>query len=190
MFPFNLFPYTNFHDINMDWIIKNLKTLWTKSVFTVNNTPPDQEGNVNLPTVSGMSSVNGIGADGNGNVSIVAKPSLTYYDMQPGDFSVNVYSPSGTVCWRSGVASMIAQFTVWTGVLADSTIATLPNTIPEKCGQVILFGYDDDGIAHRFQIQAGTNVIKTAEAFNDTTHIQMYQTWLTYPSVSIPITAP
>ena len=62
MFPFNLFPYTNFHDINMDWIIKSLKTLWTKSVFTVNNTAPDAEGNVNLAGVSGVTGMTGIGS--------------------------------------------------------------------------------------------------------------------------------
>lgn len=68
----NLFPYSNFHDLNMDWIIKSIKTLFTKSVFSVNNTEPDENGNVNLPTVAGVSSVNGIGADGQGNVQLNA----------------------------------------------------------------------------------------------------------------------
>ena len=67
---FNLFPFTNFHDLNMDWIIKNIKTLWSKAVFTVNNTMPDDNGNVNLPGVSGVTSVNGIGADGQGNIEL------------------------------------------------------------------------------------------------------------------------
>lgn len=66
MFPFNLFPYTNFHELNLDWIIKTLK----KAVYTVNRTEPDENGNVNLPTVAGVSSVCGVGADGNGNVAI------------------------------------------------------------------------------------------------------------------------
>lgn len=66
MFPFNLFPYTNFHELNLDWILSKLKT----AVYTVNRTYPDENGNVNLPTVAGVSSVNGVGADGNGNVQI------------------------------------------------------------------------------------------------------------------------
>ena len=70
---FNLFPFTNFHDLNMDWIIKSIKTLWSKAVFTVNNTMPDENGNVNLPGVSGVSSVNGIGADGSGNIQLDAQ---------------------------------------------------------------------------------------------------------------------
>lgn len=72
---FNLFPFTNFHDLNMDWIIKSIKsikTLVSKAVFSVNNTIPDANGNVNLPTVAGVSSVNGIGADGYGNVQLNA----------------------------------------------------------------------------------------------------------------------
>ena len=69
---FNLFPFTNCHDLNMDWIIQNIKALFSKSVFSVNNTKPDENGNVNLPTVAGVSSVNGIGADGSGNVQLNA----------------------------------------------------------------------------------------------------------------------
>ena len=62
----NLFPYTNFHDLNLDWLLQQLR----KAVFKVNGTAPDEDGNVNLPTVAGVSSVNGIGADGQGNVNV------------------------------------------------------------------------------------------------------------------------
>ena len=58
------FPYTNAHQLNLDWILEYIQTL----PHTVNNTGPDENGNVNLPNVSGMSSWNGIGADGAGNV--------------------------------------------------------------------------------------------------------------------------
>ena len=64
----NLFPYTNFHDLNLDWLLQQLR----KAVFTVNNTEPDANGNVNLAGVSGVTSVNGIGADGSGNISLSA----------------------------------------------------------------------------------------------------------------------
>lgn len=64
----NLYPYTNFHDLNLDWLLQQLR----KAVFKVNNTEPDENGNVNLAGVSGVTSVNGIGADGSGNISIGA----------------------------------------------------------------------------------------------------------------------
>lgn len=61
---FQFFPFTNAHQLNLDWILETLKTF----PRTVNNTYPDEDGNINLPTVAGMSSWNGIGADGSGNV--------------------------------------------------------------------------------------------------------------------------
>lgn len=61
---FQCFPFTNAHQLNLDWILETLKTF----PRTVNNTYPDEDGNINLPTVAGMSSWNGIGADGAGNV--------------------------------------------------------------------------------------------------------------------------
>lgn len=42
------------------------------AVLMVNSTQPDANGNVNLPTVSGVTSVCEVGADGNGNVAINA----------------------------------------------------------------------------------------------------------------------
>lgn len=65
---FNFFPWTNNHQLNLDWILEQL----VKMPLTVNNTHPDPSTrNINLPTVSGMSSWNGIGADGAGNVDPV-----------------------------------------------------------------------------------------------------------------------
>ena len=62
----NKFPYSNFHDINLDWIVSMLR----KAVFTVNGQEPDEKGDINLPTVAGVSSVNGVGPDGAGNISL------------------------------------------------------------------------------------------------------------------------
>lgn len=62
----NDYPYTNFHDLNLDWLIKTLRS----AVYKVNNTEPDADGNVNLAGVSGVTSVNGIGADGAGNIQL------------------------------------------------------------------------------------------------------------------------
>lgn len=209
MFPFNLFPYTNFHDINMDWIIKNLKTLWGKAVFSVNNTTPDEDGNINLPGVSGVSSVDGIGADGAGNVqlgavrsinsltpngsgaiSLVTKPALTYYSMQNTDFSNHVNTASGILCWRSGVASLKMTFTVLAGTSYGDDIVTFPGTFPEKSGEVILIGYDSTMTPYPFSIQAGTGIVVTRGSYAADTTITMYGTWLTYPAVSMDITNP
>lgn len=64
---FNYFPFSNAHELNLDWILEVL----SKFPRSVNNTLPDENGNINLPTVAGMSSWNGIGADGLGNVDPV-----------------------------------------------------------------------------------------------------------------------
>lgn len=61
---FNFFPYSNLHQLNLDWILEQL----SKFPLSVNNTFPDENGNINLPSVASMSSWNGIGADGQGNV--------------------------------------------------------------------------------------------------------------------------
>ena len=62
---FQFFPFSNAHQLNLDWILETI----SKLPWTVNNTYPDEMHNINLPTVAGMSSWNGIGADGAGNVN-------------------------------------------------------------------------------------------------------------------------
>ena len=62
----NRIPYSNFHDLNLDWIVAKLR----KAVFTVNGQTPDEEGEITLPSVAGVSSVNGVGPDGAGNVAL------------------------------------------------------------------------------------------------------------------------
>lgn len=76
---FQFFPFSNAHQLNLDWILEELKTF----PHTVNGTGPDENGNINLPQISGMSSWNEIGADGSGNVDPLEIPyiSLSY---QPG----------------------------------------------------------------------------------------------------------
>ena len=61
------FPYTNAHQLNLDWILHAIK----HQVKSVNNTFPDHVGNINLPGVAGVSSVDMIGADGAGNVELI-----------------------------------------------------------------------------------------------------------------------
>lgn len=85
----SLFPYANFHDINLDWIVAKLR----KAVFTINGQSPDDDGNVNLAQVSGVTTVNGVGADGAGNVQ------LTPADVNalPDSYSAPVQSVQGKV---------------------------------------------------------------------------------------------
>lgn len=82
-----LFPYSNFHDINLDWIVGKLK----KAVFTINGQSPDDEGNVILPAVAGVSSVNGVGPDSLGNVTLTASD----VNALPDSYSAPVQSVQG-----------------------------------------------------------------------------------------------
>ena len=62
MFP--KYPYSDVHQLNLDWILERI----SKAITSVNGTTPDENGNVNLPGIAGVSSVLGIGPDGSGNV--------------------------------------------------------------------------------------------------------------------------
>ena len=53
-----LFPYTNFHDLNIDWLLNKVKQLFNMCVFSVNGVKP-VNGDVSLPNISGVNSVNG-----------------------------------------------------------------------------------------------------------------------------------
>ena len=70
---FNNFPYTNFHNLNLDWIIKTLKLLFNTSVFSVNNVEPDDEGNVTITgaELGAVGTINNI-APVDGNVTLTA----------------------------------------------------------------------------------------------------------------------
>lgn len=111
----NLFPYTNFHDLNLDWLLQQLR----KAVFKVNGTEPDETGNVNLPGVSGVSSVNGVGADGSGNVQITAANVDAVPDsaMDTSVFSMTATSNllpssyiSGLIRTHTAVINLVAVF--------------------------------------------------------------------------------
>lgn len=43
MFPFNIFPYTNFHDLNLDWLLNKVKEL-SEKVNTAGVLPAPLEG--------------------------------------------------------------------------------------------------------------------------------------------------
>lgn len=62
----NGFPFSNFHNLNLDWILEKLR----KAVFTINGQGPDDNGNINLAGVAGVTSVNTVGPDSTGNVTL------------------------------------------------------------------------------------------------------------------------
>lgn len=80
---FQFFPFSNAHQLNLDWILETI----SKLPWTVNNTYPDELHNINLPTVAGMSSWNGIGADGSGNVD----PLETISDLDNAGLDLHFY---------------------------------------------------------------------------------------------------
>ena len=92
----NLFPNTNFHSLNLDWILEKLR----KAVFTVNGQGPDDNGNINLSGVAGVTSVNSIGPDSAGNVT------LTPADVgaMPDSYTAPVASVNG----QTGAVSLSA----------------------------------------------------------------------------------
>lgn len=71
---FNRFPYTNFHELNLDWILERLKELTgTNLVKTVNNESADSNGNISLDASdipNAILSVNSKAPDSDGNVNV------------------------------------------------------------------------------------------------------------------------
>lgn len=90
----------------MNEVITNVNSLNENTVFTVNNikptrgnvnvgtvksvngSTPDESGNVNLPQVSGVTAVDGVGADSQGNVQLNAVKSVN--GIKPVNGNVNV----------------------------------------------------------------------------------------------------
>ena len=68
----NNFPYSDVHNINLDWIIKTVKMLFNSAVFSINGHTPDAEGDVQLTgaELGAVGTVNGKSPDSNGNVEV------------------------------------------------------------------------------------------------------------------------
>lgn len=114
MFGFNFeFPYTNFHDLNMDWILRNIGMIWSKMVQTVNGIEPDDDGNVNVGTVK---TVNGFSPDSNGEVKAGTVR------------SVNGVSPS----------SLPTPGSITLTPMDIGAVKTVNNTSPDAAGNVNL----------------------------------------------------
>lgn len=133
---FNNFPYTNFHNLNLDWIVKTLKLLFSKSVFSVNNVEPDAEGNVTITgaQLGAVGTINNISPDSEGNVTLTASDVGAIATGQ-GVTKVNGISPdasgnvlAGTVRSVNGI-SPASLPTPGSISLTASDVGALPSTI-------------------------------------------------------------
>ena len=129
------FPYTNFHDLNLDWIIKTVKILFNKSVFSINNIEPDDDGNVTITgaELGAIGTVNNI-EPVDGNVTLTASDVGAIATGQ-GVTKVNGFGPdssgnvlSGTVRSINGI-SPASLPTPGNVVLNASDVGALPSTI-------------------------------------------------------------
>lgn len=123
-------------------LVENANTLNEKTVFSVNGiTPtegnvnvgtvksvngsmPDEEGNVNLPQVSGVTSVDGVGADSSGNVPLNAVKRVN--GISPTNGNVNV----GTVKSVNGDSPDNA------GNVNVGTVKSVNSKTPDNAGNV------------------------------------------------------
>lgn len=129
------FPYTNFHDLNLDWIIKTVKILFNKSVFSINNVEPDDDGNVTITgaELGAVGTINNI-APVEGNVTLTASD-VGAVAVGQGVTKVNGFSPNsagevlaGTVRSINGI-SPASLPTPGNVVLNASDVGALPSTI-------------------------------------------------------------
>lgn len=112
------------------------------TVKSVNGSTPDASGNVNLPQVSGVTSVDGVGADSSGNVPLNAVKSVN--GITPTDGNVNV----GTVKSVNGIMPTDGNVNVGTvksvnGATPDSsgnvnagTVKSVNGATPDNAGNV------------------------------------------------------
>lgn len=172
-----LYPYSNFHDINLDWIVGKLK----RAVFTINGQAPDDDGNVNLSQISGVTTVNGVGADGAGNVQ------LTPADVNalPDSYSAPVQSVQGktgnVILSASDVNAMPIGYTApvqsvngqtGTVVLDASDVGALPDTytppvisVNGQTGTVVLDASDVSALPDTTVVPTATSQLVNDSGF-------------------------
>ncbi len=126
---FNRFPYTNFHELNLDWILERLKELGgTALVKTVNNVNADSDGNISLTgaDIPGViRTVNNQSGDSDGNVN-VGTVTMVNNTLPSSTGNVNV----GTVRTVNGVTP---ESNGNVSLLADdipNIVKTVNNTYP------------------------------------------------------------
>ena len=173
----NKFPYSNFHDINLDWILSKLKN----AVFSVNGQQPDDDGNIDLPSIAGVSSVNGVGPDSLGNVTLTASD----VSAMPDSYSAPVTSvnnKTGAVSLTSfdigalpaGYVPPVTSVNTQTGnvVLTASDVGALPDTytppvesVNGMTGNVVLDASDVNALPDTTVIPTATSQLVNDSGF-------------------------
>ena len=119
------FPYTNFHELNADWLIKSVKTMENRLkriVTSVNGST----GDVVIPIPSsynGLPSDLGIPAPGSGTSYALGNhvhKLPTYTDLGPADF---LEFDTSHMTISSDIKNVVVYFTVWPGKYASFALS-------------------------------------------------------------------
>lgn len=140
----NNFPYSDVHNINLDWIIKTVKMLFNSAVFSINGHTPDSEGNVQLTgtELGAVGTVNGKSPDSNGNVEVGTVRTINnqipnqYGEIDVGKVrTVNGFAPdaqgevkAGTIRSVNGKSPMSLP-TPGAITLVASDVGAIPDTV-------------------------------------------------------------
>lgn len=131
MFPFNLFPYTNFHALNLDWIVERFKRM----ILTINGYSPDENGNITLTgaELGAVASVDGIAPDTNGNVAINAVKTVNGFAP---DANGNVFAGNIRLINGIGPTSLPTPGSVTLRAADVGAVGSVNNQTPDNTGNV------------------------------------------------------
>lgn len=137
---FNRFPWTNFHELNLDWILEKLHEIaGTFIIKSVNNVLPDESGNVeitvdNIPDAGKVKTVNNKQPDNTGNVDVGTVKSInSNFPDSAGAVSIRAINIPG--CVRA--VNMITPDETY-GNVDVGTVKSVNNTTPDANGNVNL----------------------------------------------------
>lgn len=143
---FNRFPYTNFHELNLDWILEKINEITGLNlVKTVNNKSADADGNIalgvdDIPGAGTVKKVNNIDPDSSGNVTIDSTDvpgtvrSVNWFAPDPSTGNVNLSPVNiGAVATVNNTAP-----DPLTGNVNAGTVKSVNNTQPDANGNVNL----------------------------------------------------
>ena len=141
------FPSTNFHELNLDWIITVIK----KAVFSINGITPDADGNVqvNGADLGAVATVNGLAPDSAGNVDVGTVKTVNSKNPDPAGnvnvgtvISVDGYLPDSMGQLKIGaygaVRSVNNDHPDTYGNVNVGTVKSVNNTAPDSDGNVNL----------------------------------------------------
>ena len=141
---FNRFPYTNFHELNLDWILERLNEITGANlVKSVNNVQADSAGNISITDADipgGVKTVNSQTPDSDGNVDVGTVRSICGYTPDSvGDIvavrSVSYRSPD-SVGNIMGVLTVNSSTPDSNGNVDVGTVKSVNSTSPDSAGNV------------------------------------------------------